>query len=160
VIEKVQAIEQELAIEAAAEAADTRHAKDRSVPLQAFDPSGFRDRYEEALMAHLKAKQAGMPPQPKQIPFADAVTLGNGTATVSAHAPSSSGRGLDFHGTEDRWDGAGKERGHQAVRLVSASLSSRRGLDAITDTPAKDWRPASSPSTACSAGFMPTRPSC
>ena len=34
--------------------------------LRAFDPSGFRDRYEEALMAHLKAKQAGMPPQPKQ----------------------------------------------------------------------------------------------
>ena len=34
--------------------------------LQAFDPSGFRDRYEEALMAHLKARQAGMPPQPKQ----------------------------------------------------------------------------------------------
>jgi DNA end-binding protein Ku len=34
--------------------------------LQAFDPSGFRDRYEEALMAHLKAKQAGMPPRPKQ----------------------------------------------------------------------------------------------
>jgi DNA end-binding protein Ku len=31
----------------------------------AFDPSGFRDRYEEALMAHLKAKQAGLPPQPK-----------------------------------------------------------------------------------------------
>jgi DNA end-binding protein Ku len=34
--------------------------------LKAFDPAGFRDRYEEALMAHLKAKQAGMPPQPKQ----------------------------------------------------------------------------------------------
>jgi DNA end-binding protein Ku len=34
--------------------------------LQAFDPSGFRDRYEETLMAHLKARQAGMPPQPKQ----------------------------------------------------------------------------------------------
>ena len=34
--------------------------------MQAFDPSAFRDRYEEALMAHLKAKQAGMPPQPKQ----------------------------------------------------------------------------------------------
>jgi DNA end-binding protein Ku len=34
--------------------------------LQAFDPSGFRDRYEEALMAHLKTKQTGMPPQPKQ----------------------------------------------------------------------------------------------
>jgi len=34
--------------------------------LTAFDPSGFRDRYEEALMAHVKAKQAGMPPQPKQ----------------------------------------------------------------------------------------------
>jgi DNA end-binding protein Ku len=34
--------------------------------LAAFDPSSFRDRYEEALMAHLKAKQAGMPPQPKQ----------------------------------------------------------------------------------------------
>jgi len=33
--------------------------------LQAFDPSTFRDRYEEALLAHLKAKQAGMP-QPKQ----------------------------------------------------------------------------------------------
>jgi DNA end-binding protein Ku len=33
--------------------------------LAAFDPSAFRDRYEEALMAHLKAKQAGMPPQPK-----------------------------------------------------------------------------------------------
>ena len=31
--------------------------------LQAFDPSGFRDRYEEALMAHLKAKQAGAPPR-------------------------------------------------------------------------------------------------
>jgi len=24
-----------------------------------FDPKGFRDRYEEALLAHLKAKQAG-----------------------------------------------------------------------------------------------------
>jgi DNA end-binding protein Ku len=34
--------------------------------LRAFDPSAFRDRYEEALMAHLKAKQAGLPPQPKQ----------------------------------------------------------------------------------------------
>jgi DNA end-binding protein Ku len=34
--------------------------------LAAFDPSAFRDRYEEALMAHLKAKQAGLPPQPKQ----------------------------------------------------------------------------------------------
>jgi DNA end-binding protein Ku len=34
--------------------------------LQAFDPSAFRDRYEEALMAHLKAKQAGMPPPRKQ----------------------------------------------------------------------------------------------
>jgi DNA end-binding protein Ku len=34
--------------------------------LAGFDPSAFRDRYEEALMAHLKAKQAGMPPQPKQ----------------------------------------------------------------------------------------------
>jgi DNA end-binding protein Ku len=34
--------------------------------LQTFDTSGFRDRYEEALMAHLKARQAGMPPQPKQ----------------------------------------------------------------------------------------------
>jgi DNA end-binding protein Ku len=33
---------------------------------QAFDPSGFRDRYEEALMAHLKARQAGMPPRPTQ----------------------------------------------------------------------------------------------
>jgi DNA end-binding protein Ku len=34
--------------------------------LAAFDPSAFRDRYEEALMAHLKAKQAGLPPLPKQ----------------------------------------------------------------------------------------------
>jgi DNA end-binding protein Ku len=34
--------------------------------LQAFDPSGFRDRYEEALMAHLTAKQAGMPARPTQ----------------------------------------------------------------------------------------------
>jgi DNA end-binding protein Ku len=34
--------------------------------LRAFDPSGFRDRYEEALMAHLRSKQAGMRPQPKQ----------------------------------------------------------------------------------------------
>jgi DNA end-binding protein Ku len=34
--------------------------------LAVFDPSAFRDRYEEALMAHLKARQAGMPPQPKQ----------------------------------------------------------------------------------------------
>ena len=34
--------------------------------LAAFDPSAFRDRYEEALMAHLKVKQAGLPPQPKQ----------------------------------------------------------------------------------------------
>ena len=29
-------------------------------------PATFRDRYEEALLAHLKAKQAGLPPQPKQ----------------------------------------------------------------------------------------------
>ena len=34
--------------------------------LQTFDPSGFRDRYEEALKAHLTAMQAGLPPQPKQ----------------------------------------------------------------------------------------------
>jgi non-homologous end joining protein Ku len=34
--------------------------------LAAIDPSAFRDRYEEALMAHLKTKQAGLPPQPKQ----------------------------------------------------------------------------------------------
>ena len=34
--------------------------------LRAFDPCGFRDRYEEALVAHLTARQAGMPPQPKQ----------------------------------------------------------------------------------------------
>jgi DNA end-binding protein Ku len=31
-----------------------------------FAPAGFRDRYEEALLAHLKAKQAGLPPQPQQ----------------------------------------------------------------------------------------------
>jgi DNA end-binding protein Ku len=30
-----------------------------------FDPSTFRDRYEEALLAHLKAKQAGAVPEPK-----------------------------------------------------------------------------------------------
>jgi DNA end-binding protein Ku len=34
--------------------------------LQSFNPSGFRDRYEEALMAHLKSRQAGMAPEPKQ----------------------------------------------------------------------------------------------
>ena len=32
----------------------------------AFEPATFRDRYEEALLAHLKAKQAGLPPQPQQ----------------------------------------------------------------------------------------------
>ena len=32
----------------------------------AFEPASFRDRYEEALLAHLKAKQAGLPPQPQQ----------------------------------------------------------------------------------------------
>jgi DNA end-binding protein Ku len=31
-----------------------------------FAPAAFRDRYEEALLAHLKAKQAGLPPQPPQ----------------------------------------------------------------------------------------------
>jgi hypothetical protein len=31
-----------------------------------FAPAGFRDRYEEALLAHLRAKQAGLPPQPQQ----------------------------------------------------------------------------------------------
>src|ERR1700730_11574236 len=31
-----------------------------------FAPAGFRDRYEEALLAHLKAKQAGLPSQPQQ----------------------------------------------------------------------------------------------
>jgi DNA end-binding protein Ku len=31
-----------------------------------FEPSAFRDRYEEALLAHLKSKQAGLPPQPQQ----------------------------------------------------------------------------------------------
>jgi DNA end-binding protein Ku len=30
-----------------------------------FDPSAFRDRYEEALLAHLKAKQAGTVQEPK-----------------------------------------------------------------------------------------------
>src|SRR5436853_3407648 len=34
-----------------------------------FDPVTFRDRYEEALLAHLKAKQAGVVQQPRQ-PFA------------------------------------------------------------------------------------------
>jgi hypothetical protein len=32
----------------------------------AFDPSTFRDRYEEALLAHLRAKQAGAVPERKQ----------------------------------------------------------------------------------------------
>jgi DNA end-binding protein Ku len=32
----------------------------------AFDPTTFRDRYEEALLAHLKAKQAGTVPQSRQ----------------------------------------------------------------------------------------------
>jgi DNA end-binding protein Ku len=32
----------------------------------AFEPASFRDRYEEALLAHLKAKQAGLAPQPQQ----------------------------------------------------------------------------------------------
>jgi non-homologous end joining protein Ku len=31
-----------------------------------FDPSAFRDRYEEALLAHLKAKQAGTMRERKQ----------------------------------------------------------------------------------------------
>jgi DNA end-binding protein Ku len=31
-----------------------------------FDPAIFRDRYEEALLAHLKAKQAGGVPERKQ----------------------------------------------------------------------------------------------
>jgi DNA end-binding protein Ku len=31
-----------------------------------FDPTTFRDRYEEALLAHLKAKQAGAVPERKQ----------------------------------------------------------------------------------------------
>jgi DNA end-binding protein Ku len=30
-----------------------------------FDPLSFRDRYEEALLAHLKAKQAGTVPERK-----------------------------------------------------------------------------------------------
>jgi DNA end-binding protein Ku len=30
-----------------------------------FDPATFRDRYEEALLAHLKAKQAGLVPDRK-----------------------------------------------------------------------------------------------
>jgi DNA end-binding protein Ku len=32
----------------------------------AFDPATFRDRYEEALLAHLRAKQAGAVPERKQ----------------------------------------------------------------------------------------------
>jgi DNA end-binding protein Ku len=31
-----------------------------------FEPASFRDRCEEALLAHLTAKQAGLPPQPPQ----------------------------------------------------------------------------------------------
>ena len=33
-----------------------------------FDPGTFRDRYEEALLAHLKAKQAGIVREPKPAP--------------------------------------------------------------------------------------------
>jgi DNA end-binding protein Ku len=32
-----------------------------------FDPATFRDRYEEALLAHLRAKQAGAVPERKQM---------------------------------------------------------------------------------------------
>ena len=32
----------------------------------AFEPAAFRDHYEEALLAHLRAKQAGLSPQPQQ----------------------------------------------------------------------------------------------
>ena len=35
-----------------------------------FDPAGFRDRYEDALTAHLHAKQAGAVLQPKAMPAA------------------------------------------------------------------------------------------
>jgi hypothetical protein len=31
-----------------------------------FAPAGFRDRYEEALLANLQAKKTGLPPQPQQ----------------------------------------------------------------------------------------------
>jgi DNA end-binding protein Ku len=31
-----------------------------------FAPAAYRDRYEEALLGHLRAKQAGLPPQPQQ----------------------------------------------------------------------------------------------
>ena len=33
----------------------------------AFDPSAFRDRYEEALLAHLKARQAGAVLEPRPV---------------------------------------------------------------------------------------------
>jgi DNA end-binding protein Ku len=33
-----------------------------------FDPGTFRDRYEEALVAHLKARQAGLVPEQKPLP--------------------------------------------------------------------------------------------
>src|SRR5262249_17890929 len=34
-----------------------------STKASEFDPATFRDRYEEALLAHLKAKQAGAVPE-------------------------------------------------------------------------------------------------
>jgi DNA end-binding protein Ku len=33
----------------------------------AFEPASFRDRYEEALLAHLKARQAGVVHEPRPV---------------------------------------------------------------------------------------------
>ena len=41
----------------------------------AFEPATFHDRYEEALLAHLTVKQAGLPPQPKPRYAAPAVVI-------------------------------------------------------------------------------------
>jgi non-homologous end joining protein Ku len=79
--------------------------------LRAFDPSGFRDRYEEALMAHLKAKQAGMPPQPKQ-----SWAVPRRTINLMGGAAAQSCCGQESRGTAPT--GASPQKGVSLVTLL------------------------------------------
>src|SRR5260370_14768462 len=78
-----------------------------------FDPASFRDRYEEALLAHLKAKQAGAVPERRKT-FAPAAPGGQSHAGI---APQ-------------------RRRGHQRCRSAQGSLGNpgaQTGVSAIAN---------------------------
>src|SRR5262249_31916589 len=112
-----------------------------------FDPASFRDRYEEALLAHLKAKQAGAVPERRKT-FAPPHRVVNlmealrrsvaedtkGAAPRKGASATRRANGRECHSAARRNAAAcrqpGRHRGSGTASPARGGLQHRRRLDA------------------------------